>query len=764
MVPFKRMGRIAAMVILGLAVTCVPARAQVFSPPLIVSNNTANGSFTPQVAVDSNGNIFAVWEDDTSTNSNILFSRSTDGGATFSAPKNLSMTSGFSFNPRIAVDSKGGINVVWEDDTPGNVDVMFSRSADAGVSFSPPVNVSNSTASAGSPEVATDTNGNIFVVWENDSMNLGILFSRSTDGGVTFSTPAFLSTNTAGSISPQIAVDSGGNISVVWEDDILGTSDISFNSSADQGVTFSIPKSLSNNVGNSVSPQITVDSTGNIDVAWVNDSPGNFDTFFSRSGDKGATFSAPKDVSNAFGQARSPQLAVDGGGNINVVWADNTPPDFNPDIFFSRSGDGGVTFSTAQNISNSSGFSSNPWLTVDAGANINVAWEDHTPGNDDIFFTRLTDAGPTFSTPLNLSSDAGLSLAPQIAADKSGNINVVWQDNSNVSNITQILFSRFSSGTINQPPVANAGPDQTVQSTSQGGAVVQLDGSKSNDPDGDTISFLWKDGAGNIVGTSAIVQLTLTPGTYTFTLTVTDPGGLSSTASTHVTVLKPNQPPVADAGADQTLECAGPGGVRVTLNGSKSSDPDGDALSFVWQDEAGNMVGTTALVQLTVTTGIHTFTLTVTDSAGLSATATTHVTVGATTPPTLGLTLSPNSLWPPNHRLVQITATVETSDACDANPAVALVSITSNEPDDGLGDGDQPNDIQAVGGGPIPFGTDVRSFLLRAERSGMGTGRVYTVTYMVKDASGNESSASARVTVGSQGTGALMNRSRRKKQ
>ena len=143
--------------------------------------------------------------------------------------------------------------------------------------------------------------------------------------------------------------------------------------------------------------------------------------------------------------------------------------------------------------------------------------------------------------------------------------------------------------------------------------------------------------------------------------------------------------------------------------------------------------------------------------------ATTHVTVRDTAPPALRVTLSPDALWPPNHKLVQITATVETSDSCDANPAVALVSITSNEQDNGLGDGDEPNDIQAVNGGPILFGTNVQTFLLRAERSGMGTGRIYTVNYMVRDASGNETLASAQVSVGSQTIAASPKRSSRKK-
>ncbi len=648
---------IFAMGILALAALCVPAQAQQFSAPINVSNN-ADFSFTPQVAVDSNGTIYMAWEDDTATNSNILFSRSTDGGATFSTPINLSNTSGFSFNPRIAVGSAGNVNVVWEDETPGNTVIRFSHSTNAGVTFSTPINLANDSADSGSQQIAADTAGDIYVVWEHDSLNMGIFFSRSTDDGATFSAPTDLSTNSSGSFSPQVALGPSGSLTVVWEDDAQLASDISFSHSSDHGATFSIPESLSLHTGNSASAQVATDLNGNIDVVWANNSPGNFDIFFSRSAD-GVTFSAPKDISNASGVAQNPQMGLDAKGNINVIWQDNTPPDFNADIYFARSSDGGITFSSPLNISNTAGFSGNPFLIVDAGANINVAWEDNTPGNKDIFFSHSTDSGATFSAPLNLSNDTGLSLAVDIGADTNGNINVAWQDAT--SGISQVLFSRFASGTAaNQPPMANAGPDQTI-------------------------------------------------------------------------------------------ECAGPNGSSVTLDGSKSSDPDGDTLSFVWKDEAGNVVGTTAIIQTTVSFGAHTFTLTVTDPAGLSSSGTTHVTVGDASAPTLQVTLSPNLLWPPNHNLVTIAATVTASDSCDANPNVALVSITSNEPDNGLGDGDQPNDIQAAGGGPIPFGTDVRSFLLRAERSGHGNGRVYTITYTAKDAAGNSVSASATVIVPAEG-------------
>lgn len=743
----KRWGLTVFAVLALTLLTTGASQAQLpFSAPKNISSNS-DYSFTPQLAVDAAGNIYAVWEDDTNSNSNILFSRSTDGGTTFSAPVSLSHTSGFSFSPRIAVDSNGGINVVWEDDSPGNLDVFFTRSADGGTTFSAPKNISNDSSDSGSPTVAADSNGNIYVVWENDSGVLGISFSRSTDGGANFSAPVILSTNTGGSVSPQIAVDRNGNVNLAWEDDIGMTSDVTFARSSDHGATFSAPKSLSLNVGNSNSVQVAVDFNGNINAVWENDSPGNFDIFFSRSTDGGLNFSTPQNVSNSPGLSRTPQLALDSGGNINVLWADNAPPNSSTDIFYARSANGGTSFSTPQNLSSNAGFSANPSLAIDPGGNINAVWEDSTPGNRDIFFSQSLDAGATFSAAQNLSNNAGLSSVALIFADSKGNLNVVWQDAT--LGPSQIFYSRFTNKITNHPPVADAGPDQNVQATGPSGASVTLDGSKSSDPDNDTLTYSWSDESNTVIGTTAVVQVTAPTGTHTFTLTVTDPGNLSSAATTHVTVTAPtNHPPVANAGANQNVGCTGRNGTAVTLNGSGSTDPDGNSLSYVWKDQNGAVVGTTANVQVTLSPGTYTFTLTVTDPGGLSSTATTSITVQDTTSPTLTFALSPNSLQPPNHKLALITATVNAADACSANTAVRLVSITSNEPDEGSGDGDQPNDIQAAGGGPVPFGTDVRSFLLRAERSGMGSGRIYTVTYSATDAAGNTTSASGVVVVG----------------
>ena len=110
-----------------------------------------------------------------------------------------------------------------------------------------------------------------------------------------------------------------------------------------------------------------------------------------------------------------------------------------------------------------------------------------------------------------------------------------------------------------------------------------------------------------------------------------------------------------------------------------------------------------------------------------------------TTPPVIAsITPSTATLNPPNHKMVPVTVSVVASDDTDPAPVAKIISVTSNEPDNGLGDGDTPGDIVLTG----PLSVD-----LRAERAGKGNGRVYTIVVEVADASGNVATGTTSVIV-----------------
>jgi len=137
-----------------------------------------------------------------------------------------------------------------------------------------------------------------------------------------------------------------------------------------------------------------------------------------------------------------------------------------------------------------------------------------------------------------------------------------------------------SISTENSPPVANAGPDQTVYVTN----TVTLDGSKSSDVDGNLLTFKWSlvsipEGSNATLSDLTAVNPTFVAdrfGTYVVQLIVND--GKVDSAPDTVAIDTENSPPVANAGPDQTVHVTD----MVTLDGSGSSDVDGDLLTFKW--------------------------------------------------------------------------------------------------------------------------------------------------------------------------------------
>jgi uncharacterized repeat protein (TIGR01451 family) len=140
----------------------------------------------------------------------------------------------------------------------------------------------------------------------------------------------------------------------------------------------------------------------------------------------------------------------------------------------------------------------------------------------------------------------------------------------------------------NSPPIAKAGGDQQVKP----GTIVTLNGGGSSDLNGNPLTFTWAQTAGSpvVLSGAATSQPSFTApasaGTLTFVLTVSD-GLLTATDEVVIVVSTiPNNPPVA-AGISQSQTLTGTSEVTVTLDGSASFDPDGDTLTFAWEQTAG---------------------------------------------------------------------------------------------------------------------------------------------------------------------------------
>ncbi len=176
-------------------------------------------------------------------------------------------------------------------------------------------------------------------------------------------------------------------------------------------------------------------------------------------------------------------------------------------------------------------------------------------------------------------------------------------------------------GVGNQAPVANANGPYTGTI----GAPVQFDGNASVDPDGSLISYSWNFGDGGTGSGVSPSHAYLSEGTFNVTLTVMDNAGASDSASTTATIGPvPNQPPSADPNGPYT----GTAGVPVQFDGSGSTDPEGAPLSYAWNFGDGTSGSGATPAHSYNAGGLYTVSLTVTDAAGLSNTATTSAAIG----------------------------------------------------------------------------------------------------------------------------------------
>lgn len=198
-----------------------------------------------------------------------------------------------------------------------------------------------------------------------------------------------------------------------------------------------------------------------------------------------------------------------------------------------------------------------------------------------------------------------------------------------------------------------------------------------------------------------------------------------------------NRRPLASAGADLTVECAGHEGTPVQLDAGQSADPDQHSLTYEWQGPFGTATGPNPTVVLPL--GQHEIVLLVDDGFGGAAMDTVVVHVADTTAPEIhSAVATPDTLWAPNHTMVPVAVEMDVTDACDANPTCRIVSVSSDEVANGKGDGNTAPDWTITG---------ALTLELRAERAGPGDGRVYTIVIECTDASGNVASRQVFVTV-----------------
>ncbi len=386
------------------ALICFLSLAQVLSSqwnPEIQLTNNPNGVQTTQKIVAARGNfVHVVWTDYRHPDTEIYYKRSTNGGATWEAETRFTNQAGTSFDPQICV-YLSNVYVVWYDSRDGNMEIYFKRSTDDGTTWEPVARLTNNIATSLYPAIS-NVGEKLYVTFtDNRSGNDKIYFKRSLDGGLTWGSDVQL---TSGAVNSRYSsVDSyTSGVYVSWIDTRFGNSEIFFIRSTDGGNNWGFETRLTNNAASSEISSVNASSQF-VSVFWQDDRDGHPEIYFKRSTDEGMTWTTDARMTNGNYEARN-MSSVAVGSNIHFVWEEII--NFSREIFYNRSTDGGITWAGRTYVTPQGGsdFGYNPSVTF-SGTTVHTVWRDTRNSNANILYYRQNpnNGNPTAIT--NISSE-----------------------------------------------------------------------------------------------------------------------------------------------------------------------------------------------------------------------------------------------------------------------------------------------------------------------------------------------------------------------
>ncbi len=340
----------------GLTFTKSTDRGNTWTQNKMVYYGEWDAETSPRIVADSQGWLHIVFG--ILGYGGIMYTRSTDGGETWTVPVRISDTitaSAVTRGVELAIDRNDNLYAMWScyyEEISNGYDVFFTKSTDYGNTWLHPNRIVNDTVSCENlyPSFCLGGPDTIYAVWEDDRLtnDWDIFFSFSTDGGITWLTSDIKvnpDTNYF-NCSPRICIDTTRELCCVWIRGVGNEGYIDFSKSSDNGATWLFPVTISESLSQSLGlPSFDIDSSGNMYVVWHDCRLDSADIFFTFSTDCGNTWYSPNIRVNDDTTQRpqsSPDILVKGPDDIYVVWTDSREDTFHqggfcgPDIYFAR--------------------------------------------------------------------------------------------------------------------------------------------------------------------------------------------------------------------------------------------------------------------------------------------------------------------------------------------------------------------------------------------------------------------------------------------
>lgn len=399
-------------------------------PPQYLGPVGAPSSSRPQVALDAQGNVIAVWVRGGygATPDVTVQSAFRPAGGPWQASVDLSrpgpdgvQTAIERSGPQVAFDGRGNAVAVWQRNDGTSI-VVQAAERPAGGGWGAPVDISGVSVSGGdsrSPQIVIDPSGTALAVWvQRNPLTGGYqLQSAERPAGGTWQGPiAASAVDEASSVAPRMVIDARGSALAVWLRNTGGVTQPHIVSTEHPaGGAWQTPELIPDPALSPYDLDLAVDSLGNAVVSW--------------SDFGGIAKAALKPATGGWGTAvalgtrgNGPRVAMDSAGNATVVFVDEPDEvrsvshpyggDWQPEVRINRGGHGAFV----------------PSLVVDARGDAVAAWTDTTGPRPSIVAARRV--GTDWQPPVRLTADERSAAGPELAVDPSGNAVAAWADST----------------------------------------------------------------------------------------------------------------------------------------------------------------------------------------------------------------------------------------------------------------------------------------------------------------------------------------------
>jgi len=440
--------RIISLILLGVltlaswkASSGASAQIGVWTEPVNISQ-TSTTSWFPDLAVDSQGNVHAVWCQTTFDPENgeareHVFYSMWDG-QTWSTPNDIVPPSADIIRNAIAADQSGNLHMLFGGSAVSVLSTSYQKApagkARSASSWSTSHRLSQGVSYMG--DIAVDSKGVIHVIFDDtqcagvtkaEACYTDIFYRRSTDGGQTWSYPINLFRSLAtGSSRAQLEIDSNDTLYVTWDEgwDRISGKGVpiygGFTFSTDRGETWAPVASVS--YPESTNLQLTVGSDGSGGVMLVWRATSRDEIFYQWSSDGGNSWAPPAVMPGVFARRWSGpfdmyDMATDSGGHIHLMVVGRLSPEEDRPGVYHLEWDG-TSWSPPTAIYWGAGFPEYPKIVISEGNQLHIAWFVRETlwegGNNEVWYSSSQSASPA-QTPVPLPTSTPPPTATPLA-------------------------------------------------------------------------------------------------------------------------------------------------------------------------------------------------------------------------------------------------------------------------------------------------------------------------------------------------------------